>query len=152
MAITASYGPARSGRIQAAAYVASFMLVLMLVAQLYGYEGFSLALSVVLHTNDFRAHQSLAAVIVVAELMALPYLLRMYMSKLMRVVSASSAMLIAAFWLLNALTNAHAQNSAVFSDTIAMPGGLLAALWNLVLTVCVVAVLAADSRFRNVSP
>jgi hypothetical protein len=128
------------------------MLVIMLVTQLYGYEEFAAVLAGVLPSNDSRAHQALAAVIVVTELMALPYLLRMLMSRLLRVLSASLAFLVSGFWLLSALTNAHAQNSGLFAGTISLPGGLLAAFWSLGLTGLVVAVIIADSRFRHVSP
>jgi hypothetical protein len=152
MPIKASYGPPRTSRITAASYVAAAMFVVMLLAQLYAYEDFASVLSTVVPTNDSRAHQALAAAIVVAELVALPYLLRMYLSELMRVCSAAAALMVCGFWLITVLTNAHAQNIGVFSDVFSLPGGLLAAAWCFVLTGTVIAVVSADSRFRHVSP
>jgi len=152
MSVVATYGPPRSTRVVAASYVAAGMLIAMLLAQLYGYEGFATVLSTVVSSNDARAHQTLAAFIVIAELMALPYLLRMYVSPLLRKLSACLALIACGFWLLSALTNAHAQNSGLFSDTISLPGGLIAAVWCLLLSGTIITVIAADSRFRHVSP
>lgn len=152
MSVQASYGPPRTRRTIAVSLTVSLMVIGMLLTQLYGYEAFAAILSSVVSTNDSRAHHALAAAIVMAELLALPYLLRMYMSRLFRVLSAGMGLFLAGFWLLVALTNAHASNIGLFSDTVSLPGGLLAALWCLLLTGSVVAIIAADSRFRHVSP
>lgn len=152
MKVTPSYGPPRTKHIAALSYIVAAMVTIMLLAQLYAYEDFASILAAVVSTNDSRAHQAIAAVIVVSELVALPYLLRMYLSRLMRVVSAIAALGVSGFWLITALTNAHAQNIGLFADAVSLPGGLLAALWCLMLIGTVIAVVAADSRFRHVSP
>jgi hypothetical protein len=125
------------------------MVVIMLTAQLFGYEDFATILSSVVQTSDASLLTILAGLIVIGELTALPYLLRMYMSLLLRLGSALSAIIVAGFWLLTAFTNAHASNSGLFSSTLELSGGLLAALWSTVLFGMICAVIFADSRFRH---
>lgn len=125
------------------------MLVVMLVAQLFGYENFAGVLAGVLPFNDLAATAVVSAAIVLAELLALPYLLRTYISRLMRVLSALAGFVISGFWLLSALTNAHAANSGLFSTSLTLPGGLLSALWTIVLFAAISYIIFADSRFRH---
>lgn len=131
------------------ALAASAMLVIMLVCQLYGFEDFSTDLSVVLPTTNPALIDVAAGLIVFAELFALPYLLGMYVSRLMRIMSALLAAGIGFFWLFTAFTNAHAANSALFSSTLIVPGGIWPALWSCVLVCAVAFTIAADSRFRH---
>lgn len=125
------------------------MIVTMLVAQLFHYEDFASTLAVVLPTHNQQLTEITAAAIVLAELLALPYLSGMYLSTLMRFLSASLGATVSLFWLLIALTNAHATNSALLSTTIQLPGGLVAVVWALLLVGFYIVVAAADSRFRH---
>jgi len=124
------------------------MMTVMLIAQLFGYEDFARLLSRLVGT-DMTTSTVFAGVVVLSELLALPYLLSMYVSRLFRCVSGLLAFVISGFWLFVALTNAHAANSGIFSVALELPGGLLAAIWSLLLFACVCYVLLADSRFRH---
>lgn len=149
MNIPLSYGAPRNKPTWAYALVATAMLIVMLVAQLFHYEDFASVLAVVVSVNDASLLAILAGCIVLAELLALPYLLGMYVSRLMRVISALLGFGMAGFWLFTSFTNAHAGNIGMFSSTLELPGGLLAAVWSIVLFSLVCKVIFADSRFRH---
>jgi hypothetical protein len=149
MKIIASYGQARSLRTWASALVAAVMITVMLLAQLFEYEDFIVILGALLPVNDAASVKVIAALIIVTELLALPFLLNMYLSKLMRVLSAVMAMGVATFWLFTALTNAHANNSGMFSTTIELQGGLVAAMWALILFGTVAVLVRDETRSRN---
>ena len=123
----------RLPRIQSAAWLAAGMLIVMLVAQLFTYESFASVLSVVLPFNDSVLVTIASAKVVVLELLALPFLLNMRLSRLMRFVSAACAIVISVFWFFIVLTNAHVSNSALFGDTLKLPGGAVAAIWAAIL-------------------
>ena len=149
MKIQPSHGVTRNKRTTVYALIGASMLVAMLAAQLFAYEDFAVVLSAIMPESDTRLHTVMASCIVFAELFALPYLLGMYLSKLMRLVSALLGFFIAGFWLFASLTNAHAGNSGLFSATFDVPGGLIAATWSIVLFGLICKVLFADSRFRH---
>ena len=152
MKVTSSYGPNRTRATQIISIVASLMLVAMLVSQLFGYEDFAVTLSTLSASNDYKFFSVLAAVIVLLELISLPYLLRMYLSPLMRIVSAAAGFFVTGFWIVSTLTNAHAENSGLLSTAITIPGGVVAAIWTFILFGLVCRVIYADSRLRHVGP
>ena len=123
----------------------------MIVAQLYGYELFPSTLANVVVIDNSALVSASAGVVVLMELFSLPYLLGMYISKLLRWISAGLAFISGFFWLFVTFTNAHAQNSGLFSDTFVVTGGIFAALWSTVLLFIVGWVIAADSNFRHAS-
>ncbi len=127
------------------------MLVAMLVTQLYGYEALPKVLSEFMASNDRSMVQVSAGMLILAELMTLPYLLGMYISRLLRYVSAGLAFGVSCFWLFVVFTNAHIQNSGLFSDTFVVPGGIAPALWAGMLFFVVAWVIAADSNFKHAS-
>jgi hypothetical protein len=149
MKIIPSYGPARTRRTQSVALFAAVLIVFMLVAQLFSYSNFDGTLADTLPINDLTMTTITAALIVLGELLSLPYLLGMYISPLMRVASALMGFLVAGFWLVLTLTNAHAANSGLFSTSFTLPGGIGAAGWSIVLFVAFIMVAFADSRFRH---
>ncbi|MES2875964.1 MAG: hypothetical protein V4678_00680 [Patescibacteria group bacterium] len=149
MKIIPSYGAPRSRVVTGVCLTAAGMLAAMLLAQLYGFEDFPATLGSVLPFNDQSLTAATAAGVIFLELLALPYLLGMYISKLMRIVSAAAAAVVSALWLMVCFTNSHALNSGLFSTTLEVPGGLLAALWSVVLFGLIAKVLAHDSRFRH---
>src|SRR4051812_47682117 len=118
MKITPTYGPQRNPRTRMVAWTCAGLLIVMLVSQLFSYEDFPSTLDILLPINDQPLIHMTAALIVFAELLALPYLLGMYISRLMRVLSVMFAVCAAAFWLIVSLTNAHAANSGLFSTTL----------------------------------
>lgn len=145
-AVTAHYPPLRPVRVQYAAWLATGMLVLMLLAQLFSFENFVSILALVLAYNDQQLVAISTALVTAAELFALPYLLGMKLSSLMRVLSAALGGAVVLFWLFTSLTNAHAENSALFGDTLALPGGIVAVLWSLVLIGAYVYVVIHERR------
>lgn len=149
MKILPTYGPPRTTRTRTVAMLCAGLLLVMLLCQLYSYEDLAATLGGVLPFNDQPLTMSVAATVVLAELLSLPYLIGMYLSRLMRIVSAFMAGAVSGFWLLSCLTNAHAANSGLFSTTLEIPGGLLPALWSLFLFGSVLSVMFADTRFRH---
>ncbi len=139
-----SIGPTRKQRTRAVALGVAAMIIIMLLTQLYGYEDFAATLSAVMPFNDAALLSITAAVIVVAELLTLPYLLGMYLSKLMRILSGCFAAGVSVFWLFTSLTNSHANNSALFSTTLELAGGIFAAAWALLLFSGIAIVIKAD--------
>lgn len=151
MKIVPSYGPARNPRTRMAAWACAALITVMLVSQLFSYEDFPSTLDVILPINDQPLVHLLAALVVIAELFALPYLLSMYIAPLMRVVSAVFGVLATGFWLIVSLTSAHAANSGLFSTTLKIPGGVLAAVWSLAVFGLLASVIYVDSKFRHAS-
>ncbi len=144
MKIVSSYGPKRTKRTHAAALVTAGILVVLLVSQLFGYEDFASVLGILMPYNDNSLLKVTAAAVVIAELLALPYLLGMYLSPLMRLVSAGFGAGVTVFWLFTCLTNSHATNSGLFSTSFELQGGIIATLLSLILFSCVVLVIRAD--------
>lgn len=149
MTITPTYGAPRNRTTITIAVVTAAMFTLMLVSQLFGYEDLASELSSIMAINDIRLLQVVAGVVVLLELLALPYLLGMYLSQLLRFLSAAAGFGVAGFWLLMSLTNAHIENSGIFASTIELPGGVLAALWSFLLFGLICRVIVADSKFRH---
>lgn len=147
--VSVSFGPARRIRTTYIARGVGALLTIMLLCQLFGYESFSSLLAVVMPFNDQLLTDLLTAWLVFGELLALPYLLAMPLSRLMRILSVICGALVALFWVFTQLTSAHAGNAALFSDTLPLPGGLLALLYSLLLAAGFGYVLAADIRSRT---
>ena len=146
MPITSSIHPHKTKSARILSWIVAGMLLVMLLSQLYGYEAFAALLFDIVPFHDSTQTIIFAAFIVTLELLALPYLLEMRLSKLMRFCSAVSGLLVGLFWLFMSLTSAHAANSALFSDTIEVPGGIIAAVWSLILVSCMISVLYLNSR------
>ncbi len=149
MKIIGSYGTARTKSTKIIALLCVSMITVMLVAQLFKYEDFASVLSVVLPIMSYQAVEILAALLVILELLALPYLLGMYLSPLMRGISALAGGVVSTFWLIAALTSAHASNSALLSTFVQMPGGIMAVLWACALLGLLLSVVIIDTRFRH---
>ena len=138
--------PDRAIKTRVAALIAAGILTVMLVCQLYGYENFASVLMVSLPVMDDAQIQIAAAAIVLVELVALPFLLGMYVSPLMRIVSMTCAVLTSLVWLFTALTSSHASNTGLLSDTLTVPGGLLAFVVSIVIFCSISYVLVQDIR------
>ena len=144
MKIVPSYGPKRTRRTRMLALILAGFITIMLVTQLFGYEDFASVLGALMPYNDSSLLKLTAAAVVIAELLALPYLLGMYLSQLMRIVSGFFAATVTVFWLFTSLTSSHASNSGLFSTTLEIPGGIFVTLLSLVVFSCVVLVIRAD--------
>jgi len=152
MKIISGYGPKRTRQIQIIAWVTAGMLTAMLVAQLFGYEDFAVTLGALMPFNDSPSLALTAATVVIAELLALPYLLGMYLSTLMRRLSGVFLAGISIFWMFTGFTNSHANNSGMFSTTVELPGGIFATLLALLLFVGAVLVIRADTQAVSSTP
>lgn len=122
----------------------------MLLSQLYGYEDFDIVVGTVTSFETLSDVMVASAAIVLAELIALPFLLGMYLSPLMRFVSAVLALGVSGFWLMVSLTNAHTSNIGLFSSVYEVPGGILPLLWSGLLFGLVAWLAVSDSKFRHV--
>lgn len=146
MKIVGSYGPKRTKKTQAIALAVAGLFIVMLLAQLFSYEDFAITLGGLMPFSNSSLLSITAAMVVLTELLALPYLLGMYLSPLMRIVSGSLGAGISVFWMFTSFTNSHAGNSGLFSTTIELPGGILATAWSLLLFVGMVLIIRADTR------
>ena len=145
-AVKATYPTKRRPQVQYAAWAAVGMITIMLLAQLFSFENFASVLMPVMSYDNQQLVEISAALVVVVELLAIPYLLGTKLSRLMRIFSATLGGLTVLFWLFTSLTNAHAENSAIFGDTFTLPGGLLAVLWSLILAGAYVYIVAHERR------
>lgn len=144
--VSVTSGPERSTRFAVIARAVAVMIVLMLLAQLYSFETFASVLAVVVPFNDQQLTEIFATGLVLAELLALPYLLAMPLSTLMRWVSISCGVAIVLFWFFTAMTSAHATNAALFGATVVVPGGLAPFLWTLLFLTGFASVVYSDSN------
>lgn len=133
MSVKATFPTPRPARVQYVAWAAAFMLVVMAVTQLFSFEDYPTVLSAVLPINDQSLIFIASAKIVIVEVFALPFLLGMRLSKLMRAISALLGVAISLFWFFITLTNAHTSNSGLLGDTVSLPGGIVAVLWSSLL-------------------
>ncbi len=149
MNIVPTYGPPRSRTSKTLALVSAGMLVIMSLTQLYGFEDQPSVLGTLLPFDDQPLAMVTATLVILAQVLSLPYLLGMYLGRLMRLLCALSCAFVCSLWLLLAFTNAHAENSGLFSTTFDVSGGILPAVWSLVLFGCFITVALADSKFRH---
>jgi hypothetical protein len=130
--------------------VCAVLTLLMLLSQLFGFESFHTILSAISASIDQRYNTVLAGWIVVLELIALPYLIGMPLSTLMRTFAILAGSMVSLFWLITQLTSAHTANSGLFSDTIVLQGGVIAVLYSLVVVILFTVVVVNDIKaFQN---
>ena len=107
--------------------LAAAFLIILAVSQLFKYESFSDELSTALPGISATSSHMLAALLVIGEIFALPFLLGMLLSPAMRVVSMLLGWLVTATWLSIAVQGALSGNSAVraglFGATVSLPAG-----------------------------
>lgn len=115
------------------------LLVVMIVAQLYSFEHFLLIMRDFALPGGVPASYFLAAFIVAAELLALPFLLRMQLSIAMRWLSMVLGWLVAATWLgiivFLMATESTVTNSGLMGDVVAIAPGVVSVIWALALVV-----------------
>ena len=139
-------GKPESERAAQAALLFAVLLIIMAVGQLYEFEKF---IPLIEGFGVVGGHQGailIAGLIVVAEVLALPFLLRMQVSPLMRVVSMSLGWLAVALWIVitiwlsftvNAVTNV-----GLFGTKVDIPAG-----WWAVCYVAALGILAVWSAW-----
>lgn len=106
MSIFAKATPARTVRTsdtQRVIYAYVFVLVILILCQLFTYDGFLRLLESFWLPGGIPTAHILGSFIIVCELFALPFLLRMDLSHLMRIISMVLSWLVPAIWLFLAL-------------------------------------------------
>lgn len=117
----------KTDNIRGVSLLLAAMILLMAVGQLFSYEKFPDLLRSFWLPGDGLTAKLLAAVIVITEVFALPFLLRMRLSPLMRIVSMVCGWLVVAIWLtlgiwINIATTG-AMNAGLLGATISLPIG-----------------------------
>lgn len=109
-----------------AALLLAAILIIMLVGQLFTYEKFPETIKDLGFFSEGWSHV-VAALIVIFELAALPFLLRMRLSPLARICSMFAGWLLLMFWLISAFflntTLNISDNSSVLGATVPVPVG-----------------------------
>ena len=126
----------RNDLVKKGAWVYAALLVLLAIGQLYAFEKFIPLIQAYGLPGGQGATTVFAAVIVVAEVFALPFLLRMPLSPLMRLMSAFFGVLVPAIWLvlsLIALINGGIENGGILGAKVTV-GATTQAIIALVLT------------------
>lgn len=129
----------KTERIRTIALFYAGILVTMVVAQLFSFEKFIPLIESFQLPGGVGAGTLVACLIVVAEVFALPFLLRMRTSPLMRVVSMVCGWLVPLLWLLLALwlnvAVVATDNVGVFGTKLQTPVGWWAVLYSAALGV-----------------
>ena len=99
----------RTSTVQIAAWVYAAVLTMMAVGQLYAFEKFIPLLQDYQLPGGYGTATLIACLAVVAEIFALPFLLRMPLSPLMRMVSRALCVIAPMIWIVLAL-HAYAAN------------------------------------------
>jgi|GEM_PF-2918229 len=106
--------------------VMAFVFTSMLLAQLYTFDRFPEVLASTLSLQVELA-SVLCGVIVLTELLALPFLLNIPLTKLMRLVSAACGFIVLGFWTYVVIctlgTSDIMHNTAIAGDTALIPSG-----------------------------
>ena len=131
MSILATSTPARPAKTAAAERVAltvAAVFVLMAVTQLFSFEDFPEVIYDIWLPGIGRAGSVVAAsLLVIGEVLAIPFLLRMRLSPAMRAVSMVAGWLVVLFWLValawQNVTPSALTNAGLFGATLALPVG-----------------------------
>lgn len=144
-------GEPRNETAKKVAWVYATVLVLLALAQLYAFEKFiPLIQSYGLPGGEVAA-TLLAAVIVTSEVFAVPFLLRMPLSPLMRHCSMVCGLLAAGLWLalgLLAVANGSLENTAILGAKVDTPALLHAVIAALMVALAMWSALGLSPRTR----
>lgn len=118
------------------------LYIVMAVGQLFSFEKFPNLMSGYWLLGDQVAVHLVAALIVTAEVFSLPFLLRMAVSPLMRILSLVAGWYAALTWLVLGIwvvvTTNSVQNSGVLGASVRLPAGV----WQIVLGLLLVGLMA----------
>ena len=113
--------------IKAASVYVAFFFVVAATAQLFAFENFPQVIESYGTPFDNGYASLMAAIIVILEVFAIPSLLWMKMSPLMRVVSATSGWLVLLYWLFVGIwqgsVDYHIANAGLFGAEVIVPQG-----------------------------
>lgn len=118
------------------------LLIVMVVTQLFTFEDFPAVIATLDLPGGTVTARVFAAVLVIAEVFALPFLLAMRLSPLFRIVSMICGWLVAVVWLKlslweNVIASSDSQ-SGIFGATLPLPGGWWSVFFSLALFVLIV--------------
>jgi hypothetical protein len=117
----------RTKQIKAGSLILAGVLTVMVIAQLFTFEGFPRVIEILLGTDNQTFSHIAAALIVTLEVAALPFLLFMPLSPAMRIVSMVAGWLVMAVWTafmaLGSMLAAPGANSGILGATVAVPVG-----------------------------
>lgn len=117
--------------------VLAAIFILMAVAQLFRFEKFPDTLSGYWLLNGQSSDKLVAALLVTAEVFALPFLLRVRISPLMRIFSLLAGWYVAIMWLILSvwvITAPNAlQNAGILGATVPLHPGLWQVIFSLIL-------------------
>jgi hypothetical protein len=114
----------KTKNIRSVSILLAAVFVIMVVAQLFTYEDFPTALSLVIPSLSGGLMYVAAAGIVIAEVFALPFLLSMRLSRGMRILSMMLGWLVIAKWLaFTILAALEGVEPALLGATIGLPEG-----------------------------
>jgi len=121
------------------AWIYAASLVVMAVAQLFAFEDFIPQIRNYFLPGGYGTANLVASLIVVTEIFALPFLLRMPLSPLMRWCSLVCAVVAAFLWVMLSVwavaTDAAITNSALLGTKVTVPTGFIALATSLTLFV-----------------
>jgi hypothetical protein len=140
--VTPTAAPApKTNNIRIISIILAALFAVMAVAQLFTYETFANVLGDLWLPGGTTSSHIMAALIVIYEVFALPFLLSMRLSLAMRIVSMVSGWLVVAVWLfLSVWENAMAEtvgNSWLLGDTVHLPVGWWSVLWGIAVGILV---------------
>lgn len=135
---TAAPAPKTKNTVIVATFLA-LLLVVMAVGQLYGFEKFIPLIEGFGLPGGETGATLVAAFIVISEVFALPFLLRMRLSPLMRIISMVLGWMAAAIWTYLAVwvlaSGNGVENVGIFGTSIELPMGLWTVFYGLALGV-----------------
>lgn len=126
--VNATYPDNRSRQTAFLGVLSAVVITVLLLLQLFGFEELPDTLRYFWSMDSEEAGMVVAAFLVFGELFALPVLLGMKLSPLMRWVSGVSGGLVVLYWTiasLYAISLGQVKDSGIFGDTMPVAGGLL---------------------------
>ncbi len=148
MKVVATYPKKRTLTVHYAACIAAGMVTLMLMLQLFTFESYPALVAQIVGVSVPMA-SIVAAKLVALELFALPYLLAMKLSPLLRIVSMVCALMVAVFWFLAGMLTTGLENSGIFGASLMLEGGAAPICWGVLLLGLVVYVVSSTSLKRS---
>ncbi|MFZ2545057.1 MAG: hypothetical protein WAW80_03710 [Candidatus Saccharimonadales bacterium] len=147
--------PPRSNAYRNIAWVYAAILTVMAVGQLFSFEKFIPLITNYSLPGGHGTGVLAASLIVIFEVLALPYLLRMPLSPLMRWVSLLCGFLVAVLWIglaITVLTHASwVHNSGMLGLKIVVPAGVVSLFVSLVLmALAIISVVGLYPSLKNI--
>lgn len=131
----------------AAAFYLALFFVVAAVSQLFAFETYGDIIATYGLPIDSAFHNVIAAIVVTLEVFAIPFLLTMKLSLLMRIISMVSGWLVLVFWLVLGIWQStvtfEIPNAGLFGERIGLPQG-----WWLVFYMTALVVLSVYVSYK----